>query len=334
MDFGFMIGVVGLGILALLIAGIVYLVSRSRGGQAVRVPFRAIVRVYIYVVILVGMGLTILGGVSNLIKVGFGEAFGAEFSYREAYAPFKYARAYPPEPALRRERTGEDTSEPALRPERTGDDTSEPALRPERTGDDTSALNKPAPGSDKPEERDLTKEEIIDFYRDGLIDAAKTTGLLLGVGYSQEEADLLFTQETLRIDGADRDLEQRVDRAREGTVINGVSLMIIGAIIWLVHAFGRRRLETEEERGDILNKAYLIAALLMFTIAAIVSLVTGIPETLRYFFLDSLDRRGSPGGPLAVAVVALPIWICYLILTLRATIKSSHLNTETPGESQ
>ena len=298
MDFGFMTGVLGLGILALVIAGTVYLVFRSRGGQAVRVPFRAIVRVYVYAVILAGIGLTVLGGVSNLIKVGFGEAFGTEFSYRDAYQQYKYGygRLPPPEPAR--------------------------VPVPEGKGDDTSALNKPAPGSDKPAERDLTKAEIIGFYLDGLIDAATTTGMLLSMGYSQEEADLLVTQETLRIDKADRDLEQRVDRAREGTVINGVSLMIIGAIIWLVHALGRRRLETEEERDDILNRAYLIAALLMFTIAAIVSLVTGIPETLRYFFLDSLDRHESPGGPLAVAVVALPIWVYYLVLTLRATIRS------------
>mgnify|MGYP001606605448 CR=1 FL=1 len=294
MNIGNMIGVLGLGILALVIAGTVYLVFRSRGGQAVRVPFRSVVRVYVYAVILAGIGLTVLGGVSNLIKVGFGEAFGTEFSYREAYNQYKYARAYPPEPAL----------------------------PPERKGDDTSALNKQVPEPGKPEERDLTKEEIIGFYRDGLIDASTTTGMLLSMGYSQEEADLLVTQETLRIDNADRDLDQRVDRAREGTLINGVSLMIIGAIIWLVHALGRRRLETEEERGDVLNRAYLIAALLMFTIAAIVSLVTGIPETLRYFLLDSLDHQESPGGPLAVAVVALPIWIYYLILTLRATIKS------------
>jgi hypothetical protein len=301
MDFGFMIGVLGLGILALVIAGIVYLVFRSRGGQTVRVPFRSVVRVYVYAVILAGIGLAVLGGVSNLIKVGFGEAFGTEFSYREAYDQYNYDRPYP----------------------------AKPALPPEGKGDDTSALIKPAPGSDKPAERDLTKEEIMGFYRDGLIDTAKTTGLLLSMGYSQEEADLLVKQETLRIDQetlrieqADRDLEQRVNRAREGTVINGVSLMIIGAIIWLVHALGRRRLETEEERDDVLNRAYLIAALLMFGIAAIVSLVTGIPETLRYFILDSLDRHESPGGPLAVAVVAIPIWVYYLILTLRATIKS------------
>lgn len=287
-------GGIGLGIAALIIAGTVYLVFRLRAGRGVEVPFRSVVRVYVYAVILVGIGLTVLGGVSNLIKVGFGEAFGKEFSYREAYDPYYYGRAYPPEPAR----------------------------VPERKGEDASALNNPAPESGKPEERDLTKEEIIGFYRDGLIDVAAATGMLLRMGYSQEEADLLVTQETLRIDKADRDLDQRLDRAREGTVINAVSLMIIGAIIWTVHAFGRRRLESEEERGDILNRAYLIAALLMFTIAAIVSLVTGIPETLRYFFLDSLDRHESPGGPLSVAVVALPIWIYYLILTLRATIKS------------
>ena len=89
--FPIMIGVLGLGIPALVIAGTVYLVFRFRGGRPVRLPFRSVVRVYVYTVILVGIGLTVLGGVSNLIKVGFGEAFGTEFSYREAYDQYKYS---------------------------------------------------------------------------------------------------------------------------------------------------------------------------------------------------------------------------------------------------
>ena len=63
-----------------------------------------------------------------------------------------------------------------------------------------------------------------------------------------------------------------------------------------------------------------MAGLVIFAIVPIVpiiSLAAGIPETFRYAFLDINPGEESPGEPLSIAIVALPMWICYLVATLR-----------------
>ena len=114
--------------------------------------------------------------------------------------------------------------------------------------------------------------------------------------------------------------QEGLDRAMKEGLINGISLTIIGALIWGIHLVGRRRLESPEERGGPLNRIYLIVVVVIFSIITITSLAQGVPQTIRYILLDPLDefgRRSTPGDALAVAIVALPIWITYLVGTIR-----------------
>jgi hypothetical protein len=71
-----------------------------------------------------------------------------------------------------------------------------------------------------------------------------------------------------------------------------------------------------------------MAGLVIFAIVTIVSLATGIPETLRYVLLDINPGEESPGEALSIAIVALPVWICYLVATLR-NIRTSLLEQAT-----
>ena len=107
-------------------------------------------------------------------------------------------------------------------------------------------------------------------------------------------------------------------------MIFGVSLLLIGIILGLVHLVARRSIETETERVDILRRVYLFAGLLVFAVASIISLTVAIPETLSYMFIGARpgDEYLSPGEPLSIAIISLPVWILYLYLTLR-NIKSS-----------
>ena len=109
----------------------------------------------------------------------------------------------------------------------------------------------------------------------------------------------------------------------KGSLINGVSLAVIGMFLLLVHFWGRWWVETGDERSDLLRRLYLMAGLVIFAIVTIVSLATGIPEALRYALLDVNPGDESPGEPLSIAIVALPVWICYLVATLRNIRTSS-----------
>jgi len=122
-------------------------------------------------------------------------------------------------------------------------------------------------------------------------------------------------------------LSAKVELEMKGRLIDGISLTTIGLFLLLIHLFSRRWIETESERLDSLRKLYLIAGLVFFSIVTFGSLATGIPETLRYALLDVAPGEETPGEPLSIAIIALIVWICYLVATLKnvrhSSVKSS-----------
>ena len=219
---GILFGLIGLAIPILIIAAIVYSILRIKSGISLSISYKAALRVYFYIVILVSVGLTGVGGVSTLINVGLGEMVGREFSYGEVY-------------------------------------------------------------QDHRELQDLKNNEDSSSYvvRDN------------------------------------RSLSEKIDLEMKGNLINGISLAVIGSFLMLVHFLGRRWVETVDEHSDLLRRLYLIAGLAIFAVITIVALIAGIPETLRYALLEVEPGQESPGEALSIAIVGLPIWVSYLVATLR-----------------
>jgi len=219
---GILFGLIGLAIPILIIGAIVYFILRIKSGIALSISYKDALRVYFYIVILVSVGLTGVGGVSTLINVGLGEMVGREFSYGEVY-------------------------------------------------------------QDHRELQDLNNNEDSSSYvvRDN------------------------------------RSLSEKIDLEMKGNLINGISLAVIGSFLMLVHFLGRRLVETVDEHSDLLRRLYLIAGLAIFAVITIVSLIAGIPETLRYALLEVEPGQESPGEALSIAIVGLPIWVSYLVATLR-----------------
>ena len=219
---GILFGLIGLAIPILIIAAIVYFILRIKSGISLSISYKAALRVYFYIVILVSVGITGLGGVSTLLNVGFGEIIGREFSYGDVYRDHR-------------------------------------ELQNLRDSDDSSS----------------------------------------------------------HIVGDNRSISEKVDLEMKGNLINGVSLAVIGSFLMLIHFLGRRWVETLNERTDLLKRLYLIAGLAVFAVITFVALIAGIPETLRYALLEVEPGHESPGEALSIAIVGLPIWISYLVATLR-----------------
>ena len=219
---GILFGLIGLAIPILIIAAIVYWISRIKSGISLSISYKDALRVYFYIVILVSVGLTGVGGVSTLINVGLGEMVGREFSYGEGYEDHR-------------------------------------ALQDLKNNGDSSSY----------------------------------------------------------VVGDDRSLSEKIDLEMKGSLINGISLAVIGSFLMLVHFLGRRWVETVDEHSDLLRRLYLIAGLAIFAVITIVSLIAGIPETLRYALLEVEPGQESPGEALSIAIVGLPIWVSYLVATLR-----------------
>jgi len=219
---GILFGLIGLAIPILIIAAIVYSILRIKSGISLSISYKAALRVYFYIVILVSVGLTGVGGVSTLINVGLGEMVGREFSYGEVY-------------------------------------------------------------QDHRELQDLKNNGDSSSY----------------------------------VVGDSRSLSEKIDLEMKGSLINGISLAVIGSFLMLVHFLGRRWVETVDEHSDLLRRLYLIAGLAIFAVITIVALIAGIPETLRYALLEVEPGQESPGEALSIAIVGLPIWVSYLVATLR-----------------
>ena len=219
---GILFGLIGLAIPILIIAAIVYFIFRVKSGISLSISYRSALRVYFYVVILVSVGLTGLGGVSTLINFGLGEIVGHEFSYGEVYEEHR-------------------------------------ELQDLKDNGDSSTY----------------------VIRDN------------------------------------RSLPEKIDLKMKGNLINGISLTIIGSFLMIIHFLGRRWVETADEHSDLLRRLYLIAGLAVFAVITFVSLIAGIPETLRYALLELEPGRESPGQALSIAIVGLPIWVSYLLATLK-----------------
>ena len=219
---GILFGLIGLAIPILIIGAIVYFILRIKSGISLSISYKDALRVYFYIVILVSVGLTGVGGVSTLINVGLGEMVGREFSYGEVY-------------------------------------------------------------QDHRELQDLKNNGDSSSY----------------------------------VVGDNRSLSEKIDLKMKGSLINGISLAVIGSFLMLVHFLGRRWVETVDEHSDLLRRLYLIAGLAIFAVITIVALIAGIPETLRYALLEVEPGQESPGEALSIAIVGLPIWVSYLVATLR-----------------
>ncbi|MQF82877.1 hypothetical protein FIM02_01790 [SAR202 cluster bacterium AD-802-E10_MRT_200m] len=231
----------------LIVSGIVYLIIKLKSTTPFKFSFRAVLRVYFYIVLLVSIGLTGPAGLATLLNVGFGEVIGREFSYGEVYSDHYFDL---------------ELRNPSAR-----------SIEFESQSDT---------GSIK-----ITENQSPEFVYDSL------------------------------------SLSEKVELRLKEDLITGLSLIIIGSFIFLIHQILRSRFETKVEQSDITKKCYLFCGLFVFSVVSIVQLADAIPETLRYLLLEVHERADSPGSPLSVAFVSIPIWIYFLITTLSIVRRSS-----------
>ena len=110
-----------------------------------------------------------------------------------------------------------------------------------------------------------------------------------------------------------------LDLALRTGLLDGIIFTAIGALLWGAHLWGRRRLETIQEReSSALNRIYLIVLILVLGIITISTLPVAARDALRYGLLDTGLAFSPPGGRLGTAIVVLPFWLVYLAVTVRA----------------
>ena len=113
--------------------------------------------------------------------------------------------------------------------------------------------------------------------------------------------------------------QRELDRRRGDDLIRGLTFTVFGAIFWGAHYFARRGVMGPDEGSSGLRRGYLLLGTIIFGIATVVLLPTGIYQALSYLILPAADgvfRQGA-GDSLPGGLVTLVVWLIYLWLVVR-----------------
>jgi hypothetical protein len=112
--------------------------------------------------------------------------------------------------------------------------------------------------------------------------------------------------------------DDRVRRQGED-LVRGATFVIFGGVFWGAHWLARRSLARPDEHQSGLYRGYLMLGTAIFGIATIVLLPTGIYQALSYIVPASqFSFRPGAGEALSGGLAALPLWLAYLWLVMRA----------------
>lgn len=105
------------------------------------------------------------------------------------------------------------------------------------------------------------------------------------------------------------------ERRRNEDLIRGVTYFVFGGLFWIAHWAARRGLGEEGVAG--LRRGYLMLGTIVFGLATIVLLPTGIYQALSNVLLATPEDFYRPGADaLGGGIVSLPIWLFYLRLVV------------------
>jgi len=113
-------------------------------------------------------------------------------------------------------------------------------------------------------------------------------------------------------------VDQQHERETRESLLQGITSAVAGAIFWAVHWYGRRRLETPDERTSLLRRGYFILGVAIFGVASIVLLPMAVYNALRWLLIPvtQFEYRPGAGDSLAAALVVVPVWLLYLRFVL------------------
>ena len=101
-------------------------------------------------------------------------------------------------------------------------------------------------------------------------------------------------------------------------LVNGATLTISMLILFAIH---RITLLFLEKKNTIswLKKTYNFISLIIYSVLSIICIPLSIYLLVNYFYFKPEDivRLEAPGSVVALAIVSIPLWITFLVLTLK-----------------
>ena len=112
---------------------------------------------------------------------------------------------------------------------------------------------------------------------------------------------------------------RELDRRRADDLIRGITFTVFGALFWGAHFYARRGVMGADELTSGLRRGYLLLGTVIYGVATVILLPTGIYQALSYLILpaDAGAFRQGVGDTLPGGLVTLPIWLIFLWLVVR-----------------
>jgi hypothetical protein len=111
---------------------------------------------------------------------------------------------------------------------------------------------------------------------------------------------------------------QERERRRNEDLIRGLTFAVFGGVFWGAHWAARRGLGEAEPSMLGLRRGYLMLGTIVFGLATIILLPTGIYQVLSTALLPAPEGYFRPGADaLGGGLVSLPLWLLYLRLVVR-----------------
>lgn len=113
-----------------------------------------------------------------------------------------------------------------------------------------------------------------------------------------------------------RQQDQQRERRRNEELLRGITFGVFGGLFWGAHWMARRGLG-EDEGAAGLRRGYLMVGTVVFGIASLVMLPTGVYQALANVLLVTPENTYRQGADaLGGAIVVVPIWLLFLRLVV------------------
>lgn len=119
---------------------------------------------------------------------------------------------------------------------------------------------------------------------------------------------------------------QAIEQQYRSDLLQGATMTIVGALLWPLHTWGRRRLiRAGNGWTTFLARTHLTVLLVLFGVVGLISLPTGIYQFLQFFLVpvDEFQSRQPPGESVALAIVFVPLWLISLVIAVREMRRES-----------
>ncbi|MDD2270215.1 MAG: hypothetical protein PHG60_01360 [Candidatus Dojkabacteria bacterium] len=101
-------------------------------------------------------------------------------------------------------------------------------------------------------------------------------------------------------------------------LIVGLTLLLSMGILFAIHEFAISKI-TKEDKSQWLEKIYLFASLILYSIIGLISIPVSIYQLTNFLLLKpenySYSTPDAPGMAIGMAVLSLPLWIYFLSKT-------------------